>query len=78
MAQTKQTSKNTKAPKKTIAKKPALKAMSVKQKNNGISGEEQYRMIAERAYDIAEARGFDGNTELDDWLQAEAEIRDMG
>lgn len=32
------------------------------------------QMIAEAAYYIAQARGFDGDHELDDWLEAEAEI----
>jgi hypothetical protein len=33
------------------------------------------QMIAEAAYFIAEARGFSGDHALDDWLQAEAEIK---
>lgn len=31
--------------------------------------------IAEAAYFIAEARGFSGDHALDDWLQAEAEVK---
>jgi hypothetical protein len=31
-------------------------------------------MIAERAYLIAEQRGFEGDMALHDWLQAEAEV----
>jgi hypothetical protein len=31
------------------------------------------RWIAERAYDLAQARGFAPGAELDDWLQAERE-----
>lgn len=30
--------------------------------------------IAEKAYLIAEARGFEGDHALDDWLKAEAEV----
>lgn len=33
------------------------------------------RMIAEAAYLRAEKRGFVGGQELDDWLEAEAEIK---
>jgi len=36
--------------------------------------EEQRRMIAEAAYFRAERRGFAVGGELDDWVQAEAEI----
>lgn len=39
-----------------------------------ISLEERQRLIAEAAYYIAERRGFAAGCELDDWLQAEAEI----
>lgn len=31
-------------------------------------------MIAEAAYFIAEQRGFQGETELDDWLRAEVDV----
>jgi len=31
-------------------------------------------MIAEAAYYHAEARGFEGGHDMDDWLEAEAEI----
>lgn len=34
----------------------------------------QYRMIAEAAYFKAAQRNFGGGRELDDWLEAEAEI----
>jgi len=36
--------------------------------------DERKRRIAEGAYRRAEARGFAGNRELDDWLEAEREI----
>ena len=39
-----------------------------------ISPEERERLIAEAAYFIAERRGFEAGRELDDWLQAEAEV----
>jgi rRNA maturation endonuclease Nob1 len=44
-----------------------------------VSQEERRRLIAERAYSIAERRGFAGGDPRDDWLQAEAEIdREFG
>lgn len=36
------------------------------------------QQIAEAAYFIAESRGFSGDHALDDWLQAEAEIKIQG
>ena len=39
-----------------------------------LSPEERRRLIAETAYFIAERRGFAAGWELDDWLQAEAEV----
>lgn len=41
----------------------------------GITPAEITRMIAEAAYLRAEQRGFAGGHELDDWLDAETEIR---
>lgn len=37
-------------------------------------GAERTLRIAQRAYELAEARGFAPGRELDDWLQAEREI----
>lgn len=34
----------------------------------------RHTMISQRAYFIAQARGFSGDCTMDDWLQAEAEI----
>ena len=39
-----------------------------------VSSEERRRMIAERAYELAMARGFRNGHPVDDWLAAEAEI----
>ena len=39
-----------------------------------ITPEERRKLIAEKAYSLAEQRGFSGNCELFDWLQAEAYI----
>lgn len=38
------------------------------------SPEDRRQLIAQAAYFIAERRGFASGSELDDWLQAEAEI----
>jgi hypothetical protein len=35
---------------------------------------ERYQLISEAAYFIAERRGFAPGSELEDWIQAEAEI----
>jgi len=63
--------------KKTTAKKPALakKTSTAKsEKMQPVNDEEHYQMITEAAYLIAEQRGFQGDHEMDDWLQAEAEV----
>jgi len=41
---------------------------------NGISEEERHRMIAEAAYYRAQGHAFDRGYEIDDWLEAEAEV----
>lgn len=38
---------------------------------------ELQKMIAERAYSKAEKRGFVGGHEMDDWLEAEWEIKNQ-
>lgn len=38
------------------------------------AGEERRRMVAEAAYFRAERRGFAPGAELEDWLQAEADV----
>jgi hypothetical protein len=39
-----------------------------------IGGEVRYRMISEAAYQLYAERGYVDGLELDDWLQAEAEV----
>ncbi len=39
-----------------------------------VTGEERHQLIMQAAYFRAERRGFAPGAELDDWLQAEAEI----
>ena len=41
---------------------------------NDLDEELRNRIIAEKAYYLAEARGFAGGSELEDWLMAEAEV----
>lgn len=58
---------------KETRKKTTRRAASPK-RSSGVSPEERRRLIAERAYSIAEQRGFAGSDPRGDWLQAEAEI----
>ncbi|MGB5395834.1 MAG: DUF2934 domain-containing protein [Gammaproteobacteria bacterium] len=39
-----------------------------------ISAEQRRQMIAEAAYYLAEKRGFQGGSPVDDWLKAEHQI----
>ena len=41
-----------------------------------VSDEERQRRIAERAYQKAQERGFAGDRQLDDWLEAEREHKE--
>lgn len=61
------------AVKKAVAAKPAA-AKSGKAKAGAISPEQRRCYVEVAAYYIAERRGFNGGSELDDWVQAEAEI----
>jgi hypothetical protein len=61
-------------------KGPAPKAMAVSRAaihQELDAGEDRFRLIAERAYFRAEARGFKPGKELDDWLAAEIEVDEM-
>jgi len=42
-----------------------------------IDKEKLQKMIAERAYSKAEKRGFASGHELEDWLEAESEIKNQ-
>lgn len=42
---------------------------------SGMSPEEIYRLIQEAAYYKAKARGFQPGHEVQDWIEAEAEVR---
>jgi hypothetical protein len=66
--------------KKPAARKPPAKAAATspgrarKSRTGLIRPEQRARFIAEAAYFRAAARNFSGGGELDDWLEAEAEI----
>ncbi|MBZ0142709.1 MAG: DUF2934 domain-containing protein [Rhodocyclaceae bacterium] len=60
---------------KAVAKPPRAAPSRPRAKKAGaVSREERWRLIAEAAYFKAEQRGFAGGGELDDWIEAEAEI----
>lgn len=59
-----------KASKKTATKKAASKRATTSSIKT-ISPEQRHAMISEAAYYIAEQRGFEGGTDMDDWLAAE-------
>lgn len=59
---------------KPSATMPARRQGAPKEGQRRLSPEERQRIIAETAYFIAERRGFSAGSELDDWLQAEAEV----
>ena len=75
MAQRKQSSNKATAAKQTAAPKSTPKRTPrARQAVADVPPGERDRMIAERAYLIAEQRGFEGDMALHDWLQAEAEV----
>ena len=63
-----QTTPRSKRP--TSRKGPASAASNANAKDSGL-----YERIAQRAYELYEQRGRQAGYELDDWLQAEREIR---
>lgn len=60
----------------TPAAKPraAARPYNAPRKNGRVAAEDRQRFIAEAAYFKAEKRGFAEGAELDDWIEAEAEI----
>jgi len=58
------------SPARTAADAPVSKAPASK-----LSPEEVYRLIQESAYFKAKARGFAPGHEVQDWIEAEAEVR---
>lgn len=60
---------------KAVAKPPrAAPPRPRAKKASAVSAEERSRLIAETAYFKAEQRGFAEGGELDDWIEAEAEV----
>ena len=58
------------------SQRPAATAKTVlSDAQTTLSNEEIYRMIAETAYFKAKARGFEPGGEIQDWIEAETEIR---
>jgi hypothetical protein len=65
------------APEGAAKAKPARsarKANGGRNSGNGVNGNVYEEMVRERAYFLYEARRREGGHELDDWLQAEAEL----
>ena len=67
------TAKQKTAKKTTAAKKKASNSRK-KAANKPISADQRNRMIAEAAYYNAERRGFIGGNDVQDWLDAEAQV----
>ena len=63
-----QPTKSTKARKKTTAAKTARKTKT------SVTTEARHAMIAQTAYYLAEARGFEHGNDVADWLTAERQI----
>lgn len=64
-----------KAPRKTNTATPAPDTASDTQVRGELPEEEMRRQIAEAAYYRAKQRGFEPGYELEDWVQAESEVR---
>ena len=75
MAQHMQKLKSKSAAKQAEAAK-ALLSESTEKYAEGFepTAEQRHDMIAKEAYLIAEQRGFEGDRQMEDWLQAEATI----
>ena len=64
--------KNAEAQKKTASATAGRAAADAK---TALSNEDIYRLIAETAYFKAKARGFEPGGEVQDWIEAETEVR---
>ena len=56
-------------------RKPPARKSTVKKEKANPSPEEVWKLIAEAAYYKAKARGFAPGGEVQDWIEAEAEVR---
>ncbi len=63
-----------KAVTKKSVKKASVKKAASKKAVKTISYQQRYQMIAEAAYLLAEQQNFRADSELDNWLAAEAQI----
>jgi len=50
---------------------------SVQNNKEGFDNDRFQKMVAERAYYKSEKRGFVGGYEMEDWLEAESEIKNQ-
>jgi len=70
----------TKKKKKDVTKKASKKvktkdkAKKISKQKKKITPEERLEMIRTAAYYLAQKRGYQGNYEMDDWIDAEQEI----
>jgi len=62
-------------PATTAASVPTVKTATSSPNINNTSSEELTQLIAERAYYLAEQRGFSGGDPVEDWLVAEREVK---
>ena len=65
------------AAKKPAAAKPATSRASKAKSLMNVTPEQRYRMICDAAYFKAESRNFASENEVQDWLDAEAEINSL-
>lgn len=65
------------AAKKPAAAKPATSRASKPKSLKNVTPEQRYRMICDAAYFKAESRNFAPENEVQDWLDAEAEINSL-
>jgi hypothetical protein len=82
-AKTKTTS-NAALPSRTVARAPVAKAKAKKggsapypSSGPALNAEERDRLVAQAAYFRAEKRGFAPGYELQDWVEAEAEVQHL-
>jgi len=60
-----------------VSNKRSIKKKAAHSRLAEVTGEERHQLIAEAAYFHAERRNFTPGCELDDWLNAEAEVEEL-
>lgn len=60
---------------KTAAARPPVRKSSAEKPSPQMSSEDLQRLVAEAAYYRAQRRGFEPGYELQDWVEAEAEVK---